>query len=658
MFKIPKLLVLAFSILFFSSSYSQDKTIDSLKIVLRNTKVHDTTKLQAIADVMDNYYSLDDKNYYYLNTILGNLALKNYKKGNTSKEQIIYAEWLAAHYSIVANRYSQKAMPEKALAYHDKAIAILRSIKSYDEMYVVSLNKAAFYAKMEKNKEAIPLIYAALKFYEKDPVKYAEQMSYALTMMANVYSSQNQYEKAISYDLKAIGYYDAFYAKNSITHTLYLKALCYGHIAFCYTRMKEYNQSIIYNSKALAITKKIGADSQTAQALARMGEAHTKLGHFEEAEKLYQEVLGMKSLTVENDNLSIAMSTLGLGLLNFEKGDLDKANLYSAKGFALSKETGNIALQKQGADLLYTINIKTKNFEKALEMYKYYEKIVDSTQILEAKGAFEKQQLQYDFEKKELNYKLVSQKKAAVKNNWLIALSGAIVVLLLGVYFYYRNNKQKHAIAGLEKNQIKQKLLITQMNPHFIFNSIDNIQGLIHDKKDSDAVNYLSKFSKLTRQILENSNENYISLSEEVEMIENYLSIQQLLYSNKFDYKVDVEDAIDTEAILLPPMLTQPFIENAIKHGLGNKDKNGMIEIHFYLKESKLFFEVSDNGKGFDAEKKVTNHKSLAMTITKERLVNYTKNADFIVQADNIKDTNENIVGAKISFEIPYIYEN
>ncbi|MCY1479342.1 hypothetical protein D9M68_127780 [compost metagenome] len=141
-------------------------------------------------------------------------------------------------------------------------------------------------------------------------------------------------------------------------------------------------------------------------------------------------------------------------------------------------------------------------------------------------------------------------------------------------------------------------------------------------------------------------------------MIENYLSIQQLLYSNKFDYKIEVEDAIDTEAILLPPMLTQPFIENAIKHGLGNKDKNGMIEIHFYLKESKLFFEVSDNGKGFDAEKKVTNHKSLAMTITKERLVNYTKNADFIVQADNIKDTNENIVGAKISFEIPYIYEN
>jgi LytS/YehU family sensor histidine kinase len=196
------------------------------------------------------------------------------------------------------------------------------------------------------------------------------------------------------------------------------------------------------------------------------------------------------------------------------------------------------------------------------------------------------------------------------------------------------------------------------MNPHFIFNSIDNIQGLIQDKQDKEAVDYLSKFSKLTRQILENSNENYISLSEEVEMTQNYLAIQQLLYNNKFSYTISIEDAIDSETIFLPPMLTQPFIENAIKHGLSNKSEEGMITIHFYLKEAKLFFEVTDNGKGFETDKKTTNHKSLAMTITKERLIGYTKNQDFLVQTDNIMDQHTNIVGAKVSFEIPYIYEN
>lgn len=658
MFKISKLPVAVLFILFFSSCYSQDRIIDSLKIALRNSKAHDTVKLQSISDVMDSHYTQDDKNYYYLNTMMGNLALKNYKEGNTSKEQIVYAEWLAAYYSTLANDYSQKSMPEKALAYHDKTITLLKSIKSYDEMHVASLGKASLYVIMEKNKEAIPLIYAALKFFEQDPVRYVEQMSYTMTMLSKVYSGQKQYEKAIYYDLKAIGYYDAFYKEFPLRHTLYLKALCYNDIAFCYSRLNKFDESIAYSKKSLAIAKKIGADPQIALSLARMGESNIKLSRFDEAEKLYREALSMETLLMANDNLPITMSTLGLGMLYLEKGDLDQASLYANRGFALSKESRNIFMQKQGADLLYTINFKTKNFEKALEMYKYYEKIVDSSQILESKGAFEKQQLQYEFEKKELNYKLASQEKEAAKNNWLIVLSGALAILLLGVYFYYRNNKQKHAIAGLEKNQIKQKLLITQMNPHFIFNSIDNIQGLIHDKKDDDAVNYLSKFSRLTRQILENSNENYISLSEEVEMIENYLSIQQLLYSNKFSYSIEVEDAIDTETILLPPMLTQPFIENAIKHGLGNRDENGMIEIYFYQKESKLFFEVLDNGKGFDIEKKATSHKSLAMTITKERLVNYTKNTDFAVEAHNIKDSNENIVGAKISFEIPYIYEN
>jgi LPXTG-motif cell wall-anchored protein len=291
-------------------------------------------------------------------------------------------------------------------------------------------------------------------------------------------------------------------------------------------------------------------------------------------------------------------------------------------------------------------------------MYQYAEKIVDSSQIEASKNALAQQLLKYNFEKKELKLTLDAEKKTAVKNNWLIGLSGALLLLVLGGFFYYRNNKQKQAITVLEKDQIKQKLLVTQMNPHFIFNSIGNIQGLIYDHKNTEAVDYLDKFSALTRQILENSNENYISLSEEVEMTQNYLAIQQLLYHNKFDFTITIEESIDPDTIFLPPMLTQPFIENAIKHGLSTTAANGMISISFFLKDQKLYFEVSDNGKGFDAVKKTSNHKSLAMTITKERLITYTKNQDFVVHTDNIIDKDTKVVGAKVRFEIPYIYEN
>ncbi|TDP61131.1 sensor histidine kinase [Flavobacterium dankookense] len=374
--------------------------------------------------------------------------------------------------------------------------------------------------------------------------------------------------------------------------------------------------------------------------------------------------------------------------------------------------------------MLYKINLANKNYEKALQFYEFDKKINDSTRIETSKREMTEQQLKYEFEKKELQQKIIQQKKlaavtleqqkrvaavkleaqkktaletsknklarqqllydfekkelnqkilqskkvtalkleaekkTAAKNNWLIGLSSLLLLLLLGSYFYYRNNRQKQAITVLEKNQIKQKLLITQMNPHFIFNSVQNIRSLINNKQNDEAVDYLGKFSKLTRQILENSNENYISLEEEVEMIENYLSIQQLLYENKFTFTIDVEDAIETESIFLPPMLAQPFIENAIKHGLSNTLENGKIAVHFYLKDEKLFFEVTDNGKGFDTDKKVSNHKSLAMTITKERLVTYTKNKDFIVQTDNLFNPEGKVEGAKVVFEIPYIYEN
>jgi len=355
--------------------------------------------------------------------------------------------------------------------------------------------------------------------------------------------------------------------------------------------------------------------------------------------------------------MAISNVYTALGKLHYKKKELDKADFYTAKGLALSKKNNFLDLQEQGSALLFNISKDRKNFEKALEMHEFHDLLTDSTKIEASKNAMAQQQLQYDFEKKELTLKLDAEKKNAAKNNWLIALSSLLLLILLGGYFYYRNNRQKQAINVLEKKQMKQKLLVTQMNPHFIFNSIENIRSLIYANQNNDAVNYLGKFSKLTRQILENSNENYISLAEEIEMTENYLSIQQLLYNNKFNFNINVEDSIETDSIFLPPMLTQPFIENAIKHGLSDTTQNGLVDIRFYLKENRLFFEVSDNGKGFDDHKNA-NHKSLAMTITKERLVTYTKNQDFVVETANIIGENENIIGAKVLFEIPYIYEN
>ncbi len=330
------------------------------------------------------------------------------------------------------------------------------------------------------------------------------------------------------------------------------------------------------------------------------------------------------------------------------------------KGKSIAKELKLLNYQTDFSLLLSEIYYSLKEYKLAYENRQIHKELNDS--IYKKENIDKMAQLKYKYAYKDTintaNKNVNTLKKSVatsqLQKKWLL---GGFIGLLIALGFLAVLLKIRKVKMQNQQLLLEQKLLITQMNPHFIFNSIDNIQGLIYNKQDTDAINYLSKFSKLTRQILENSNENYISLTEEVEMIENYIALQQLLYNNKFDYTISVENTIETDTILLPPMLTQPFIENAIKHGLNTIMTKGLINISFYLKDSKLFFEVLDNGKGFDQNKTVSNHKSLAMTITKERLVYYTKNQDFEMKTNNIMDQDKNVVGAQVIFEIPYIYE-
>lgn len=559
-----------------------------------------------------------------------------------------------------AQIYSEHQQPDKALVFVNKAINIAVQNHQQKELVGILLYSSAFnneFAHYDKAfSDATKAIAVAVK--SKDTSLIGK--SYA--QLGRCYSAKEDYKKAIVNLEKSADFLRKVNDIESLRETLtslagvnieaknYSKALgqlkeveksapeipmnpyklpeLYGNIGFCYDSMGKYDLAVQYYLKTLELTKGFGLGMLVTEVVIKdyLGKIYLLKGKYDLAQNYLNEALEGALQVGTPDEFKTVYGHLSE--LAFLKKDYKKAYEYQEK------------------HIIYADSVMTHEKMKALEnlAVKYQTKEVeDQNKLLERKNALQK---------------AYAEQEQSRKNNWLILLSAALLLLLSGGYFYYRNNKQKQAITVLEKDQIKQKLLITQMNPHFIFNSIDNIQSLIYNKQDDDAVNYLTKFSKLTRQILENSNENYISLTEEVDMIKNYLSIQQLLYNNKFDFNIAVEPTIDTETIFLPPMLTQPFIENAIKHGLSNKTADGMIEIGFYLKEAKLFFEVSDNGKGFDAGQKTDNHKSLAMTITKERLVNYTKNQDFVVQTDNKTDQDHNVIGATVFFEIPYIYEN
>ena len=648
MFKLYRLITLV-SIFFISSnSYAQKSSIDSLEILLKNPKLHDTTRLSIMSEIIGSS-KIGDTTIGHYNKSIKQILDKRVKEKNLSKKELeAYKYSLAIWYCDKSAEISSKKNAKLIISYYDKAIAIFKELKLEDETWFAVNNKGYALRKLNMHQEAIECFFTALKHHEKQGNK--QGVAYAQTAIAHVYEDQNQFAKSIANYNNALLYYNSL--KKIDPQKLYEKQVILGNIGNNYYNLNQFEKAKKYIIEKIKINEDIGNEGSNGYALRTLGDIEYKLYNRNDAIKFYK-----KGLLHAEDEAAKTGLLYGLGKTYLELNNIVDAKKYLIDAKSNAETIKDLETLKWIYKKLYIIYKNEKEYKPALEMFEKFQNAKDSTNLQSSRDALLKQQLKYDFEKKELNLKLNAEKKNAIKNNWLIALSGTLLLSLLGGYFYYRNNKQKQAIAFLEKNQIKQKLLITQMNPHFIFNSIDNIQGLIYNKQDTDAINYLSKFSKLTRQILENSNENYISLSEEVEMIENYIALQQLLYNNKFDYTISVENTIETDTFLLPPMLTQPFIENAIKHGLNTITTKGLINISFYLKDTKLFFEVLDNGKGFDLKKEAPNHKSLAMTITKERLVYYTKNQDFEMKTNNIMDQDKNVVGAQVVFEIPYIYE-
>jgi ligand-binding sensor domain-containing protein len=243
-----------------------------------------------------------------------------------------------------------------------------------------------------------------------------------------------------------------------------------------------------------------------------------------------------------------------------------------------------------------------------------------------------------------------------------------LIISALSIYFLikYRENKIRAKENALrEQLEIKnnlltleQKALQLQMNPHFIFNVLTGIQGLVVNHKNDEAREQISNFAQLMRNILSNSRKQMISLKEEIETLEGYLHIEQNSHKAEFEYAINIADNVDVEDIKLPPMLLQPFVENALIHGISRLERKGKISINFDLKGEILHVSIIDNGigrakaaefKGLSPKR----HESAAIAITSERLKALTKMASntegsLPLQISDILNVDGSVGGTKV----------
>jgi hypothetical protein len=442
--------------------------------------------------------------------------------------------------------------------------------------------------------------------------------------MGHLYKSVGDFGTAMKYYKWALGYDPPF------------KQWCYrlvcNRMGELYLEKKQYDSAYYFFSQSLS------SHAESKTALLRMADYWLARGEYDKAEAYFNKVyLGLKN-TGEGNLFVFGM--IGLGKTAIGKNDPQRSLqlAYEALGYARQRDT-RLTLR----DVYQLLYVAYERLNKADSAYKYYKAYVaekDAVVTDQFKGKLFAYKQASQIRLLE-NEKLLTEQKLQ-SNQFMrnILLGGIFFLLVLGMIIFWtislkrKNEKLQYSQEQWALKQraaeMEMQALRAQMNPHFIFNALSSINRFILKNDPEKASDYLTRFSRLIRLVLINSQCEVILLEEELEMLRLYLQMEQLRFQHAFDYQVSLSDDIDPATVFLPPMLLQPFCENAIWHGLMHKEGRGHLEISFALQNGLLSCTVTDNGVGREkaaqlASKSAEKIKSLGLQLTKDRLALFNK---------------------------------
>lgn len=534
----------------------------------------------------------------------------------------------------------------------------------------------------------------------KEELKVKKGLARAYGSMGIVFSEQSNYAKALQYHLKAVAIYEEMKDEEKT-------ARVYNNIGIVYRSQKEDFKALDYFSRAQKLQKRIG-DGTVGITTTNIGNLHLQQKNYEKANQYYLEAkqlfekypndrgqgelfnniglyfketnnqpkafesweLALQSFAKIDDRFGTSDTYLLMGECYYDQKRFTEALEYAQKAAKLSKDLNVLEGTALAEKLLSSIYEKLNNSTAAFTHFKLYKIAQDSLINHENIRKSVQTEMNYEFEKKEVLQKKEQEKKEVLlaeksKRQTLQTIFIALFVLLLmGIAFLIYNRMQLKKTLTLQKElaEYEQKALHLQMNPHFVFNCLGSISSFIVQNGTDSAIKYLSKFSKLMRLTLEYSKESLIPIDKEIESLQNYLELEQLRFNNMFDFKITKSKEIEDD-MALPPLLLQPFVENAIIHGLIPKKENGIISVDFSIEKESLICTIVDNGIGFEKSKEIKEnlvaiHKSMALDITKKRLemMEASTAQKAKVEIKEIKNDSGEIQGTKVVLNLPIQY--
>jgi LytS/YehU family sensor histidine kinase len=395
---------------------------------------------------------------------------------------------------------------------------------------------------------------------------------------------------------------------------------------------------------------------------------YTSLAHVYQHWRQYDKALKYQKMALklrqDFGHLSlIGSSYTNIGTVYSLLKDYNLAHYYFKQGLKIAQQTHRIDYIKFNYQKIYDLFLAQKNYQKALEYNLLIRAINDSILKDESQRKYEEFQYKYENEKKLQNIDFLTKENEIQKLNlkqtkftiYVMAATLALFIII-GILLYHQSRlRARHRHMELE-----QKLLRSQMNPHFIFNALISIQSFIFRNESSEAAHYITSFARLIRLVLSNSREEFVTLQREIDTLSNYLALQKMRFENKFDYNMEVNNGLETELIKIPPMLAQPFVENAIEQGIFEMGWPGKIAIKISESSKNIHIEVLDNGIGRSNENTENDESgnspgARVTLITEERIANLNRKykRKIRLQITPLFDENSNPSGTRVLLIIP-----
>jgi tetratricopeptide (TPR) repeat protein len=571
-----------------------------------------------------------------------------------------FLDGLAYSYNQTGILYRNTSDYSRAIELHERALDAAKQANNL-EFRIFSLNMlGVVYRRLDAIKTALDYSQEALSLADNvaepsEGIRRSRNVS--LNSIGNIYQALEQYGQAIEH------FQRSFELEEELDNK-YGMAVNLQNIGECLEAQGKMDEALERFRLAVTYDREIGSDRGVAICQNSIGRIYIKQNRFGEALELLEQALE-EALKTRDQHIIVPIYN-NLGWAHLKSKNYKEAEAFLQKAIEKGHELGLVRDVSQGYSLLSDLSADQGDYQKALEFYRQSEEFQHQITNEVNNKYVNDIILRYGSEKQKNQLAILAQENEIInlklRRNRTTLLIGALLLVLftLILYIIYR---QYQLTSEKKVMTLEQTMLRSQMNPHFLFNSLNSIKHYIINNEQKNAVHYLNKFSKLVRKILETSSMKEISLEEELETITLYMNIENIRFNEEIDFGVEIDPRVNPASVKIPSLILQPFLENALWHGLSSKEGNKRIRITVSQDHPGLIrIAIRDNGIGREAaeklkESKVLKRKSVGISITRERLANFSRifQNSFDLSIRDLYAADGTVEGTEVVLTIPTI---